>query len=150
MELKGILKLNYFKSGIKEKRKELILLADSKYQNSRVDILKNQNPNNEYKINYQHWYKILGLTEDNLSAREKRKKEFLQFLSGLSDLEAQLYWQDKSKEIEQRYKLENLEKISEDKWRKVKPTWRNTKGPDKVLFFAMIDKEQDKQLKQFY
>ncbi|CAI2365035.1 unnamed protein product [Moneuplotes crassus] len=99
---------------------------------------------NGFKIDFEHWYRVMGLTEDKVSPKEKRKREFLKFLSGLNELETRLYWKSKSKEIEETYSLENIQKIADEKWRKVKPTWRNTAAADKIHFFAMVDQEQEK------
>jgi hypothetical protein len=99
-----------------------------------------------YQIDFEHWYRVLGLKEDKTDPELKRKQEFLKFLKGLSEHEAHMFWQEKLMEIEEKYTLDNLEKAAHNKWKQIKSTWRNTGVPDKVLFFAVVDKEQEKLL----
>ncbi|CAI2364603.1 unnamed protein product [Moneuplotes crassus] len=136
----------YSKAELKQKRKKA---AKKRCQTiNRLQVPKfdeadiERKHNNGYKIDFEHWYRVMGLTDSKISLKEKRKREFLKFLSGLNEIETQLYWQEKAKEIEKTYSFQNMEKIANEKWRKVKPTWRNTGVADKVLFFAMVDQEQ--------
>ena len=99
-----------------------------------------------YKIDTNHWLKVLGLKDDKIDPAQKRKIEFLKFLGSLNEHEARTYWEERAKEIDNQYKMENLEKLTEN-WKIVTSTWRNTHIPDKLLFFAMIDQEQEKALK---
>jgi hypothetical protein len=65
-------------------------------------------------------------------------------LKSLDPHQADLYWEERESEIRKTYDLDKLEQIAHEKWKNIKPTWRNTKIPDKILFFEMIDKEQEK------
>jgi len=74
----------------------------------------------------------------------KKKQELIKFLKGCDYHQTNIYWEEQRQKIENSYKLDKLEKIVDDKWKNVKPTWRNTKVPEKILFFELIDKEQQK------
>lgn len=97
-----------------------------------------------YKIDFSHWKRVLGLKQDNLTSKQRKKLEFLKFLKSLAPHQADLYWEERGNEIRKTYDLDSLEQIAHEKWNNIKPTWRNTKIPDKILFFEMIDKEQEK------
>ena len=81
-----------------------------------------------------------------IDARNKQK-EFLKFLSSLNKNQKSLYWHDQNRDIEEKFSQLNFDSFAEE-WKKLTPTWRKTRVPDKLLYLKLLDIEH-KDFNQF-
>ena len=93
-----------------------------------------------YKIDKNFWLNKLEQREEKVKAQEKKHKEFLKFLSSLNKNQTLLYWNDQKRDIEEKFNKLSFDSVINE-WKKITPTWRNTRVPDKLLYLKMIDIE---------